>query len=412
MLDLHAVWVLICAILVLFMSIPGIALFYGGLVQQKNVLSVYVQCIAMAAVASLLWLFIGYFLVFGHLGSILFSFHFHGWRQGLSADLHQFFIADGFHMHKLPNMFYQLGFSVIAVVIIIGGFAERMRFSVSLLFSALWLLIVYCPIAHAIWGGGWLDQLGVMDYAGGAVVHINAGVAGLVAAIALGRRRHLEQQISPHSMSLVTIGVGILWVGWFGFNGGSATAHGGLEMVSRALLNTQLAPCSAALIWLLIDWLAIRKPRLSGALMGAVAGLVAITPMAGYCSFFAATITGAIAACACYAISNLKYFFQYDDALDAFGIHGAAGIVGAILTGIFGAKVLGGVGLHGHSIWYQLYLQLFATVMVILWSGVWTAIILWVISRFKPLRVPRVIEEAGLDYHVHGENSQYVEWWR
>ncbi|MDF1654945.1 MAG: ammonium transporter [Coxiellaceae bacterium] len=390
----HVFWILICGILVIFMTIPGIAIFYGGLVYRANVLSVYTQCLAMAAITSIVWALIGFHLSFGSgdfkiqlmLGNLsLLSSHTTSHDQ---ANL----------VNSLVDLFYQMGFAMITVVIVIGGFAERMKLSASLIFAPLWIIIVYCPIAHWVWGGGWLAKLGVMDFAGGTVVHMNAGIAGLIAAIMIGERKHKS---NPHySLSIVTIGTSILWIGWFGFNGGSAHS---LKGTAIALINTQLAPAAAALSWLITERLHSKKASARGLLFGVISGLVVITPMAGYCSLICAIIVGLISSPVCYFAINIKKIFGYDDALDAFGIHGVAGMLGALLTGITVSKSLGGVGTLNSSIIGQLGAQLSAIITVLIWSGCCTFIILWILKKTIGLRVPEIAESEGLDIHQHGE---------
>ncbi|MDF1760563.1 MAG: ammonium transporter [Coxiellaceae bacterium] len=390
----HLFWILICGILVIFMTIPGIAIFYGGLVYRANVLSVYTQCLAMASLASIVWVLIGFHLSFGtgdfKIQLMLGNLSLFSSTAGSRNQIHL--------VNSLTDLFYQMGFAMITVVIIIGGFAERMKLSASLLFAPLWIIIVYCPIAHWVWGGGWLQQLGSMDFAGGTVVHMNAGIAGLIAAIMIGERKHKS---NPHySLSVVTIGTSILWIGWFGFNGGSAHTLKGTVI---ALINTQIAPAAAALSWLITERLHNKKSSARGLLYGVISGLVVITPMAGYCSLICAIIVGLISSPVCYFAINMKKIFGYDDALDAFGIHGIAGMLGALLTGITVSKSLGGVGTLNSTIIGQLGAQLSAIITVLLWSGCCTFIILWGIKKTVGLRVPEIAESEGLDLHQHGE---------
>ncbi len=394
----HYIWISLCAILVIFMSIPGITIFYGGLVHHSNVLSIYTQCLAMAAIASIVWVVVGFSLSFGTgdgktqllLGQwSLFSSHMH-----FGSD------ADSSNLGTLVSLFYQMSFAMISVVIIIGGFAERMKFSAAILFAPIWLIIVYCPIAHWMWGGGWLDKLGVIDFAGGTVVHINAGIAGLVAAIMIGKRKHTNK---PHySLSIVTIGASILWVGWFGFNGGSAHSP---HRVIIALINTQLAPAAAGLSWLLIERIRHKRPSARGMLFGVITGLVVITPMAGLCSIWSAIAVGAITSPICYFAVHLKKIFGYDDALDAFGIHGVGGIAGALFTAVFTTRALGGAGWLNPSFLSQLGAQIVSVIAVMAWSGFCTFVILWVINKLLGLRVPESAEDTGLDMDLHGETN-------
>lgn len=393
---------MVCSILVLFMAMPGLVLFYGGLVQRKNVLSTFAQCIVITAIVSVLWLLVGYSLVFGQHG---FFSNFIGHFSILGINHVSFYPPSPQDLHNMLHLFFQMGFAIITLVIIIGGFAERMRFSAVLLFAPLWLLIVYCPIAHWVWGGGWLDKLNMMDFAGGTVVHINAGVAGLVAAIMLRHRRHMHS--APNSLALVTIGTSILWIGWFGFNGGNA--HNMLHAI-LAMINTQVSAAAAALSWMMVEWIRYQRPSARGLLMGAIAGLVAITPAAGYCSPVTAIVIGLIAGAVCFGGTQLKYIIGYDDALDAFGIHGFAGIIGSILTGIVTSTVFGGLGFPHHvNLMGQLAIQLLGVLAVIIWSATWTFVILWCIQKWHGLRVSETVEMEGLDTHEHGENLPYVE---
>lgn len=392
----HMVWIMTSGVLVIFMTIPGIAIFYGGLVHHSNVLSIYTQCLAMAAIASIVWLLFGYSLSFGA-GDLKTHLSIGNWSL-FSANINLEPKHARFSLNTLVDLFYQMGFAMITVVIIIGGFAERMKYSAAILFTPLWLLLVYCPIVHWVWGGGWLSQIGAMDYAGGAVVHMNAGIAGLVAAIMIGRRKTTIKR--HYNLSIVTIGTSILWVGWFGFNGGSAHS---LNMTVVSLINTQLAPSAAALSWMLIEWLHQKKPSARGLLFGVISGLVAITPMAGFCSIITSIFIGFLSAPVCYYAIKLKKIIGYDDALDAFGIHGVAGIFGALATGIVVSPTLGGIGYMTKSMLGQLGAQFTEVFAVFIWSGCCTFIILWILNKWIGLRVPEAIERSGLDMHLHGE---------
>lgn len=401
----HAYVVLMiqCTVLVLFMTAPGIVLFYGGMVQRKNVLSIFAQCMAISALVSVFWLLIGYSLVYGK-GNI--------WSE-IASNLQLFSVDHSKLLHnaaqldaaRMIKMVYQMGFAIISVVIIIGGFAERMKFSATLIFAPLWLLIVYCPIANWVWGNGWLQQMGVMDFAGGSVVHINAGIAGLIAAIMLKERKHKHNE--PNSLVLVTMGTGILWIGWFGFNGGSATS---LYTATLAILNTQVAPAAAAMTWMFVEWIHRGKPSARGLLFGIISGLVAITPAAGYCSPIAALVLGVLSSLVCYAATLIKNKIAYDDALDAFGIHGVAGIMGSLLTGLVASTLFGGVGYApGVNMLGQLSIQFLDVFAVLIWSGACTYVILWLIQRFHGLRVSEEVEAAGLDQHEHGESVANID---
>jgi len=385
----HVVWMIVASLLVLFMTLPGITLFYGGMVQRKNVLSIYAQCVVIAAIVSIVWFFIGYAIAFGSNNHELYN-------------LKQYFLGLGGpqSIGNTVKILFEMAFAIITTAIIVGGFAERMKFAASLIFTPIWLIAVYCPIAHWIWGNdGWLHKLGAIDFAGGAVVHINAGIAGLIAAIMVGQRRHRHND--PHSLSLVTIGTSIIWFGWFGFNGGSAM---NLSSATLALLNTQLAPTAAAIGWMVTEWMHRKKPSARGLLFGVISGLVMLTPMAGLCSPLAAVIAGLIAGFVCYWAVNLKKVIGYDDALDAFGIHGIAGILGALGTGITANTLLHGAGyILQTTMMQQLGIQLLEVLTVLIWSGCVSFVILWLIEKIIGLRVEESVEVEGLDYHEHGE---------
>jgi Amt family ammonium transporter len=385
----HVAWELVASILVIFMTIPGIVLFYGGFVRRKNVLSMLSQCFIITALASLLWVIIGYSLAFTP------AYPFVGGFKNIFLQQVPLFhnAASG---ELVVFIFFQMGFSIISSAIIIGSFAERIKFSAVLVFSILWQLFVYYPIAHWVWGGGWLDKLGVLDYAGGSVVHINAGVAGLVAALIVGKRIgfNRDNKLDHPNILLVGIGTAFLWVGWFGFNAGSAFEF--MKAPTVALM-TQIAACAALLTWMTLSWIFTGKPSVIGTMLGAVTGLVAITPASGYVGLFGAICIGIISSAICFFLIKLKYWFNYDDSLDAFGIHGIGGIVGSILTGIFFSKALGGIGHPGFSMGYQVVVQLIDVGAVIVWSGTISAILLFFINWAMGLRVPPEAEEAGLD---------------
>ncbi len=392
----HYNWIMICGILVIFMTIPGISMFYGGLVYRTNVLSVYIQCLAMAALASITWVVFGYGISFG-VGDLKTQLLLGTWSLfNTHPTNHSSWGRQ--EINTLVDLFYQMGFAMITVVIVIGGFAERMKLSAAMIFAPLWVLIVYCPIAHWVWGGGWLAKLGAMDFAGGTVVHMNAGIAGLIAAIMIGERKQKNNR--HYSLSVVTIGTSILWIGWFGFNGGSANT---ISDTVIALINTQLAPAAAALSWLAVEKLHHKKASAKGMLFGVISGLVVITPMAGYCSMFVAIIVGIVTAPICYLATNIKNMIGYDDALDAFGIHGVAGTLGAFLTAFAVSKSIGGVGALTGSMIGQIGAQLGAIIAVLVWSGCCTFVILWVLKKTIGLRVPEHAERQGIDIYQHGE---------
>ncbi|GBE15221.1 ammonia channel precursor [bacterium BMS3Abin14] len=394
-------WVLTSTALVLFMTIPGLSLFYGGLVRTKNVLSVLMQCFAITCVVTVLWVIGGYSIAFSANGSPILN----GWFGGLSK---------GFLLHVgrdsmiggIPEtvfVMFQLTFAIITPALIIGSFAERMRFSAMLLFSAIWSIVVYAPVAHWVWGGGWLQSMGVMDFAGGIVVHINAGVAGLVTALYLGKRKGYPKiPMPPHSLTLSVVGAGMLWVGWFGFNGGSALAAD--TTAGMAILVTQISSATAACAWMLVEWIRYGKPSVLGIITGAVAGLATITPASGFVGPGGAIIIGAIAGVACFfTATSIKRAFGYDDSLDAFGVHGVGGYIGSILTGVFGASVLGGS--MALNIGRQVGVQILAAVAVTVYCAVLSWIILKVVDSLIHVRVENDDELMGLDLTDHNEKG-------
>lgn len=396
-------WMLVATVLVLFMTIPGLSLFYAGMVRSKNALSVMMQCFAITCLVSVLWAVYGYSLAFGDGGGL----------QSVVGSLDKFFLAgvgevplDGHHIPETVFAMFQLSFAIIAPALIVGAFAERMKFSAMLWFVGLWLTLVYVPVAHWVWGGGWLGSLGVLDFAGGTVVHINAGVAGLVTALVLGKRRgYPTTPMMPHSMVFTLVGAGMLWVGWFGFNAGSALAANGIA--GRAMLTTQLATAVAALVWMIAEWAGHGKPSALGIASGAVAGLVAITPASGFVGPLGALVIGGGAGLACfYAVTRTKPLLGYDDALDCFGVHGVGGIVGALAMGVFVAKSLGGVGLPPEvSMAAQVGKQILGVVVTIVYDGTFTFLILKGIDGVIGLRVTDEQEAAGLDIALHDERG-------
>ncbi len=398
-------WMLISSALVLLMVIPGLALYYAGMVRQKNALSTMMQVFAVVAVGSIVWYAYGYSLAFGDGGDY----------NAFIGDLSKAFLAgmtpDDLH-GTIPEVLFtmfQLTFALITPAIIIGGFAERMKFSAVLLFTALWITLVYVPIAHWVWGGGFLSEDGVLDFAGGTVVHINAGIAGLVAAIMIGKRRGFgTQAMTPHSMMFTMVGGALLWVGWFGFNAGSQLAADGTA--AMAMLVTQIATAAAALSWMFAEWLTRGKPTGFGLISGAVAGLVAITPAAGFVGPTGALLLGLISgAFAFIAATSLKRAFGYDDALDAFGVHAVAGIVGALLTGIFVDAAFGGAGLaEGMTIMSQLIVQAEGVAVTVIYGIIVTALILKVIDMMVGLRISEEEEVEGMDVSLHNERAYHI----
>ena len=388
---------IVATALVLLMSIPGVALFYAGMVQKKNALSITMQTFVLTCVVTVLWFVIGYSLVFTPGGAI-----YGGVNKAFLLGVHLDALVG--RVPETVFICFQLTFAVITVALITGAVAERMKFGALLIFSAVWLLAVYVPVAHMVWGGGLLGAAGVLDFAGGTVVHINSGVAGLVAAIVVGRRiGYGREPMPPHNLALSLIGASLLWVGWFGFNAGSAI--GSNAIAGLAMLVTQIAAATGAIGWLVAEWARQGKPSVLGALSGAVAGLVAITPASGFVTPAAALAIGALGGLACYlATSHLKHRFGYDDSLDVFGVHGVGGIVGAILTGVFATSAYGGASGAVDGAPIQIVKQLYGLVVTVAWSAIVTAAILLVLKRTIGLRVSEHGEREGLDIHAHGES--------
>ena len=392
-------WMLTASVLVLFMTIPGLSLFYAGLVRAKNVLSVMMQCFAITCLATILWTLYGYGLAFGDGGALN---AFVGMGNALLSNVSVDTVS-GTIPESVFQMF-QLTFAIITPALIVGAFAERMKFSAMLWFMGIWLTLVYTPIAHWVWGGGWLGELGVLDFAGGTVVHINAGVAALVLCIVLGKRHgYPDTPMAPNSLVLTVVGASMLWVGWFGFNAGSQLAADGVAGMAMAV--THICTATAAFTWMIVEWVRFGKPSVLGIATGAVAGLVAITPASGTVGPLGAILIGLVAGVLCFlAASNLKRALGYDDSLDVFGVHGVGGFVGAILTGVFTAEVFGGSGLD-NGIGTQLGLQFVGAAATILYSGVLTWIILKVLDATLGLRVTAAEEEEGLDIALHNERG-------
>lgn len=399
------VWVSVSTILVLLMVVPGLALFYGGLVRSKNVLSVLAQVLGVFCLAVILWFIYGYSLAFTEGNSIIGGFSrvlFDGIAQLGSMNLE----LSG-TIPELSFASFQATFAGITCALIVGGFAERARFGAVLLFAALWMTFGYLPIAHMVWApGGWLFERGALDFAGGTVVHINAGVAGLVGAYYIGSRLGYRQEaMPPHNLPLTMIGASLLWVGWFGFNAGSAL--GANEVAALAFFNTLVATAAAVLAWLAVEWVSKGKPSLLGAASGAVAGLVGITPAAGLVGPVGALIIGAVTGAACvWGVTGLKRMLRADDALDVFGIHGVGGIVGAMLTGLFNAQALGGPGLESLSqVPYQLWIQFEGIMITVVWCAIVSWIAYFIADKVCGLRVSVEAERQGLDVYEHGETA-------
>jgi Amt family ammonium transporter len=395
-------WMIVATGLVLMMTIPGLALFYSGMVRKKNVLATMAQSLAAVALISILWIAFGYSLVFVGDGPWL-------------GTLDRWFLA-GLTMDSvnpaaktIPEalfMLYQMTFAIITVALVAGSVADRMRFSAYLMFCVGWFMLVYVPLAHWVWGGGFLGTAGVLDFAGGLVVHLSAGIGGLVAARVMGRRHgYGTENLAPFDLSLAVIGTGMLWVGWFGFNGGSALAANSRAVF--AITATHLAACAGALTWGAIEWSTRRKPSVLGMISGAVAGLGTITPASGFIAPWHGLVIGVIAGAVCFwACTSLKLRFNYDDSLDVFGVHGIGGMIGTLMTGVFAAAAIGGVPglIEGNP--RQLLIQLYGVAVTLLWSGVLTFVLLKVLGAFVPLRVSLQQELEGLDISQHGEALQ------
>jgi ammonium transporter, Amt family len=400
-------WMIAATALVLMMTLPGLALFYCGMVRKKNVLATMAQSVAAVGLVSILWVLLGYTLSFsgdapalGNLDRAL--------LRGIGMDTISPLAST---IPEILFVLYQMTFAIITVALVAGAVADRMRFSAFLIFSVLWLFLVYVPLAHWVWGNGFLMKMGVLDFAGGTVVHINAGVAGLVAALVLGKRRgYGTENLAPYDLSLAVIGTGLLWVGWFGFNGGSALTAG--SRASFAIAATHLAACAGALTWMVLEWNSRGKPSVLGIISGAIAGLGTITPASGFVLPWHGIVIGILAGIACYwACTKLKLWLGYDDSLDVFGVHGVGGVLGTILTGVFAVGALsitadapnGSQGLiDGNP--GQVLTQIIGVAVTVAWSGVLTFVILKVIDLISPLRVSAEAEQMGLDISLHGES--------
>lgn len=389
-------WILTSTVLVLMMTIPGVALFYGGMVRKMNVLATVMQTFSITCLVAVLWVVIGYSIAFAegtpYFGGLDFLMLSHLTVGSLSGTIPEsVFIV------------FQMTFAIITTALIAGAFADRMKFGPMLLFSGIWVIVVYAPVCHWVWGGGFLGGDGVLDFAGGTVVHINCGVAGLVAAIVLGKRLgYGTENFSPHNLVLSLVGASLLWVGWFGFNAGSALgANGGAGM---AMLVTMVAAAVAGLAWMIIEWVSRGKPSVLGLISGSIAGLVAITPASGFVDATGAIAIGAASGLICFVAStSLKKMLGYDDSLDAFGIHGVGGIVGAVLTGVFAVEAIGGTpGLLEGNV-AQVAIQVYGIIATIVYCAVATFVILKVIDVIFGLRVDQEVERDGLDLALHGE---------
>jgi Amt family ammonium transporter len=395
-------WMIVATALVLMMTIPGLALFYAGMVRKKNVLATMAQSLAAVALVSILWVAFGYSLAFVGDGPWL-------------GTLDRWFLA-GLSMESvnpaaktIPEalfMLYQMTFAIITVALVAGAVADRMRFSAYLLFTIGWFTFVYVPLAHWVWGGGFLATAGVLDFAGGLVVHLSAGIGGLVAAKVMGRRHGFgTENLAPFDLSLAVIGTGMLWVGWFGFNGGSALAANSRAVM--AITATHLAACAGALTWAAVEWTTRRKPSVLGMISGAIAGLGTITPASGFVAPWHGIVIGVVAGLFCFwACTSLKARFRYDDSLDVFGVHGIGGMTGTLLAGVFAVAAIGGTPglIEGHA--QQVLIQLYGIGVTLLWSGIVTFVLLKLVDVFAPLRVSLQQELEGLDISQHGEALQ------
>ncbi len=393
-------WILTSTALVLFMTIPGLSLFYAGLVRSKNVLSVLMQCFSITCLISLLWLVFGYSLAFSDGGTL------NNWIGGLSNIFLSGVTRDSMSGTIPETVFvmFQLTFAIITPALVVGGFAERMKFSSMLWFSALWLLLVYLPVCHWVWGGGWLGEKGVLDFAGGLVVHLTAGTGAIVAAMMLGKRKGFPRTaMPPHNLTMSVTGAGMLWVGWFGFNAGSAVAAN--QDAGMAMLVTHLSAATASLVWMFAEWVRYGKPSVLGIVTGMVAGLGSITPASGFVGPLGALVIGAVAGLVCFAATNYtKRVLQIDDSLDVFPVHGIGGILGTFLCGILVAEQFGGAGLaEGVTMGQQVWVQLQGILAVLIWTTIATFVILQVVKVIVGLRVDDQQETEGLDITQHEE---------
>ena len=397
-------WLLTATILVLFMTLPGLALFYGGLVRAPNVLSVLMHCFAIACLVSILWLICAYSLAFAPgtpwIGSLSKIFLNGVGRQTLAPNT---------TVPETVFFMFQMTFAIITPALIVGAFVERMKFEAVLLFCGLWLLVVYVPVAHWVWGGGWLNTMGIMDFAGGLVVHLSAGASALVVAVLLGPRTGFPGDLKPpHAPWMTMVGASMLWVGWFGFNAGSALTAGG--DAGMAMTVTHISAATASLVWVAIEWIKFRKPSLVGMVTGTIAGLATITPASGFVGPASALVIGLIGGAACYfVVSIVKQRFKIDDSLDVFAVHGVGGATGILLTAICVDAALGGAGLpEGRSMSYQFAVQLLGVIAILVWSVLASYAIVAAVKAAVGLRVGKEDEEKGLDQTTHGESGYNI----
>jgi Amt family ammonium transporter len=398
----NTAWMLTSSLLVLFMTLPGLALFYAGLVGARNVLSVLMQCFSITCIITLAWVVVGYSLAFGDGGAL------NAWYGGFGK-----LLLSGIEVNTLKGSIpetvfamFQLTFAIITPALVIGAYAERVRYSAMLVFSLFWLLLVYCPIAHWVWGDGWLQRMGIMDFAGGTVVHLNAGMAALVCALVLGRRRGFPDTLMPpHNLTMTVTGACMLWVGWFGFNAGSALAADGTA--GMAMLVTHIGAATGSLAWMFCEWARYGKPSVLGIVTGMVAGLGTITPASGFVGPLGALAIGATAGIACFfATGYMKRALAVDDSLDVFPVHGVGGLLGTILTGVFAATAFGGVGYaEGTTMGHQLLVQVVGVLATAAWSGIVTFALLKIGGALAAMRVTAEAETEGLDTVLHNEKG-------
>jgi ammonium transporter, Amt family len=398
----NTAWMLTATVLVLFMTLPGLALFYAGLTRTKNVLSVLMQCFAITCVVTLAWVAVGYSIAFGDGGAA------NAWWGGLGKSM-----LSGIDVKTVKGSIpetifamYQMTFAIITPALVVGAYAERVKFSGMLLFSVLWLLIVYCPVAHWVWGDGWLAKLGLMDFAGGTVVHLNAGMAALVSALVLGRRRGFpETAMPPHNMTMVVTGACMLWVGWFGFNAGSALAADGTA--GMAMLVTHIGAASGAFTWMICEWVRYQKPSVLGIVTGMVAGLGTITPASGFVGPLGALAIGGAAGIVCFFATNyMKRVLSIDDSLDVFPVHGVGGILGTLLTAVFVSTAFNGIGFPEKvTMGEQMLVQLYGVLAIGAWSGLATLVLLKICDAAVGMRVASDEETEGLDTALHNEKG-------
>jgi len=397
-------WLLTATALVLFMTIPGLALFYSGLVRAKNTLSVLMQCFAITCLMSLLWMFAGYGLAFGDGGAWN---NFIGSGNIMLADVTRAGMSGA--IPETVFIMFQMTFAVITPALIVGGFAERMKFSAVLVFSTLWMFVVYVPVCHWVWGDGWLAQMGLLDFAGGTVVHINAGVAAIIAAMVLGKRKGFPNSaMPPHNLTMTVTGAAMLWVGWFGFNAGSAVAANG--DAGMAMLVTHISAAAGSLAWMCIEWVKHGKPSVLGIVTGMVAGLGTITPASGYVGPIGALVIGISAGIVCYySTQYIKRTLKIDDSLDVFPVHGVGGILGTILAGVFVAEQFGGIGYaEGFTMSSQLIVQLYGVLATTFWCGIMTLVLLLLTKKLVGLRITEDQENVGLDVSEHDERGYII----